>query len=152
MIKTNNYKGDLYLYNTTDGGEISNKNGSAVLTQDFETACYLSLFGHIGEASTYWGNEYLPEEKKLSGQFMNYVSNNPKTSNTIGQAEEYALLDLQWFIDDKICSDIEISIASTDINRIDMYVIFLQDGNIVFQTSYATNWDAMKNNPASKRI
>lgn len=143
-------QGDLYLFQTLDGGNIEIVNGEPVMDGGFESATYLSLFG--ADSSTHWMNEYQSESEKMTGQFYNFIKSNPKTVLNINKAQELAKLDLQWFINDGIADTINAEITSSSVNRIELVVEILLNGETISSNEYKINWDYMRNDLASERV
>lgn len=138
--------GDLYIYNTVDGGEIENISSVPTMITDFRSAAYLSLFGFSGDKDNFWMNEYADNEsEKYQGKLSELIVGNSLTSASLRLAEEAAYLDLKWFIDDGICSDIQVSISIPQPKRINIRCILLQDGNIIDDFNFSENWLSMKN-------
>jgi len=142
--------GDIYIYNTNSGGTIQVINGEPEMDGGFESAAYLSLFGNNG--SDFWGNEYATESQKLKGQFIGFIESAPITLININRAQDLALLDLQWFIDDGIADTIGAEITEDGKNRIELTVDMQLDGNTVFENTYQINWQLQKDDPATGRI
>lgn len=144
-------EGDLYLYQTPDGGEISVKNGEPVMDGGFQTAMYLSLFGNT-TGREWWGNEYLTESEKLKGEFYSFINGSPKSVANILQAEELAKKDLNWFLTEKIADEINVNITSEDQDRISLSVEILANGVIIDKNIFKINWGLEKESPADLRV
>lgn len=151
MSTTNILKGDLWLFDTEDGGEIVNDNGTPTMTYGPESMAYLALFGHVGGADTWWGNDNLDKNEQLQGKLVQYMNDNPLTANVVTQAEEYALQDLQAFIDTGFCSDIEVAIAIEGPKRVGVYVILLQSDKVIADFKFTENWLYIQNNNPATR-
>jgi phage gp46-like protein len=143
-------QGDIYIYLTEDGAEISVINGEPVMDGGFESAVLISLFAN--ENKDHWMNEYMSEDEKMKGNFYSFIKNTAKTLTTMRKAEELAKLDLQWFIDIKAADDIQVTINSESPIRINMEINILADGNTIFNRTYGVNWIYMMTDPASGRI
>ena len=139
--------GDLLIFDTSEGGEINNDANTPMLTLGFESAAYLSLFGAVGEKSENWMNEYAEtESEKMQGLFSQVMLNRPLNSSTISEAEEAAFSDLEWFIDEGICSDIQVQISIVNPKRVNVRILLLQDQELLADFNFTENWIAMKNN------
>jgi phage gp46-like protein len=143
-------EGDVFIFNTNEGGSIQVINGEPEMDGGMESAVYLSLFGNDG--SDFWMNEYLTQSEKLTGSFIGFIIANAKTITTLNKAEEFARNDLQWFLSDGIADKINISISSISRNIINLSVEIQADGETVFEKIYQINWGFQLNNPASERI
>jgi len=143
-------QGDIYIYLTEDGAEISVINGEPVMDGGFESAVLISLFAN--ENKDHWMNEYMSENEKMKGNFYSFIKNTAKTLTTMRKAEELAKLDLQWLIDTGAADDVQITIISESPIRINMEVNVLANGNTILNRIYGVNWLYQKNDPASGRI
>ena len=143
-------QGDLFLFQTNDGGEISVKNGEPVMDGGLQSAMFLSLFGH--DDSDLWMNEYLDEIEQLKSEFYPFIKGAPKSVQNILKAEELAKKDLQWFIDTDIADEINVDIQSTDVKKITMNVEILADGEVIAENEFQINWGFEKESPADKRV
>ncbi len=129
---------------------IQTRNLEPAMDGGLESAVYLSLFGNDG--SSYWANEYFTEDQKLTGLFIGFMVANPKTISTLNQAEEFALQDLQWFINSGIADIVDVTITSQSRQRIDLTVELKIDGDTLFQNTFQINWEFQINDPAHERI
>lgn len=148
------FGGDVLLYDTLDGAEIEIKNGLVMADEGFRTAVYLSLFGgnsdDTGEVvnnKTWWGNclEGLSGNEKLVGRFAAFVRSVPMSSKNIALAESKARQDLQWFLDDGIADSVEVEITSGEKNKINLSVKIGKAGEILEAGNYSMQWESMKN-------
>ena len=143
-------QGDLFLFQTNDGGEISVKNGEPVMDGGFQSAMYISLFGH--DDSPLWMNEYFKENEKLKSEFFSFIKGASKSGANILQAEELAKKDLNWFITEGIADEININITSSDAKRIVMSVQILINGEAVAGNDFEISWTFEKEDPANLRV
>lgn len=148
------FGGDVLLYDTLDGAEIEIKNGLIMADEGFRTAVYLSLFGgnkdDTGEVinnKTWWGNclDDVPENEKLVSRFIAFIRREPMTIKNMVLAESKARQDLQWFLDDGIADSVDVEINSTEKNRINMSVKIGKAGEILEAGNYSMQWESMKN-------
>ena len=143
-------EGDLYVYQTPDGGEIKNVLGEPVMDGGLENAVYLSLFA--SETGGHWMNEYLSEDEKIECRFYSYVKGAPKTASTMTRAEDLALLDLAWMIRVQLADEINATITSADAMTATILVEVKKNGTVVLSTQYNVNWSYQQQDPASGRI
>lgn len=143
-------EGDIYLFDTLDGGEILIKNGEPEMDGGFESAVYLSYFGQ--SKTPWWANEHLNESEKITSQFYPFILGTPKTTQSINKAEELASQDVQWFVDEGICDNISVEIKSLSANSVSLETTLLANKNILFKNEYQVNWGFQQNDPASGRI
>ncbi len=142
-------EGDIAIFQVDSGGTIQVLNGEPEMDGGLESAVYLSLFGN--DSSDYWANEYFTEDQKLTGFFIGFMLANPKTIATLNQAEEFALQDLQWFINSGIADTVDVTITSPSRQRIDLTVELKIDGDTLFQNTFQVNWGFQINDPAHNR-
>ena len=143
-------EGDLYIYQTPDGGDIKNTLGEPVMDGGLESAVYLSLF--LSESSAHWMNEYFSDDEKIECRFAAYIKGAPKTASTITRAEELAGLDLAWMTRAKIADEIDVTITSTDAKTAALMVEIRKNGTTILQTQYSVNWSHQQQDPASGRL
>ena len=151
---TEEFGGDVLLFDTKDGGEISVINGLVIPDGGFRTAVYLSLFGgnkddggEVGSGDTWWGNrlEGVSESEKLVSRFMAFVRSVPLNSKNMKIAQDKAEEDLKWFLDDDIADSVEVELLDEGNNRIQLNVRIEKSGKIIESGKYALQWEAMKN-------
>lgn len=143
-------QGDIALYHTPDGGEMTIINGEPVMDAGFETATYLSLFG--GDGESHWMHEYQSESEKVYGKFYNFIRGNTKTVANLNKAEDLAKQDLQWFIDDGIADTIIVSITSLSANDIELESQLLLNCETLSENKFKINWGYQKDYPAHERV
>lgn len=142
-------QGDLYLFNTLDGGEISSINGEPVMDRGFETAVLLSI---AGPAQPYWADEYLPTSRKMQSKLQTYIQGRPLSSGTLKTVVAMAKADLQWVIDTGVADKIAVAVRATARNRIEIAWSVETDGRVIEQNRYQLNWAAQRDYPASRRV
>ena len=91
------FEGDVFLFDTVDGGEISVVNGLVIADKKFSTAAYLSLFGgnvadggRVDNNKTWWGNRFAEtsEKEKIVSRFQALIKSLPLTTKNIFLAEQ----------------------------------------------------------------
>lgn len=144
-----NRQGDLYLFDTLDGGEINVQNGEPVMDQGLESAVYISLEG----ASTPWfANEHLPENRRIESKFAQFRKGQTLTSGVINTSIDLIKQDLAWLKRVKAADEIIVlmSIVARNLVQIDISIrIGLQ---VVKLSPFQLNWQAQENNPANQRV
>lgn len=149
-------EGDVLLRHTIDGGEISVSAGLMQMTGGFETAVYLSLFGgnedddgRPDNPKTWWGNLGVsdPAERYVS-RFQNLLSALPAIPANLRRLEEAAKADLQWLLDIKAASTVEVTATMPGLNRVDIDVGIYAEGEEI-NFNYSENWKAMGPVPES---
>lgn len=151
---TEEFGGDVLLFDTENGGEISVINGLVIPDGSFRTAVYLSFFGgnkddggDVASSDTWWGNrlEGVSENEKLVSRFMAFVRSVPLNSKNLKIAQDKAKEDLKWFLDDGIADSVEVNLLDEGNNRIQLNVKIEKSGKIIESGKYALQWEAVKN-------
>lgn len=143
-------QGDILLFHTNDGGEMSFINGEPVMDGGFESAAELSINGHDG--SPLWMDEYMTDEEKPGRKFISYIFGVPKTLSNMLIAKGLAEQDLSWFKSTGKADEINVDISSLSRNVILLSIQILVNGKTVFENEWQINWSFEKNDPAHKRI
>jgi phage gp46-like protein len=108
----------------------------AMLSQDNElrTAVVVSLFSWArandedvlpDEDATrqgFWGDSYPVEQGHKVGSRLWLLRREKLTTQTIARAQEYCREALQWLLDDKIASNVEVVCVRNGIDRLDISV------------------------------
>lgn len=116
---------DIYLFNTTDGGNISVNRGLVTQTDGPETYVYLALFGGNYEdpglsdrTKEWWGNIGEDEESSYRSRTQFLLKTLPLNSATLRRIEEAVRQDLK---------DVEFSSVEASIPRINTLQIVVDD-------------------------
>ena len=145
------FEGDLLLFETIDGGDVFVENGLFVSDRQFNSAVYLSLYGgnktdngKTNSRDQFWGNflEGITESEKLRSRFQFIITGLPMSVKNIREAEQAAVIDLQWFIDEGIADQIFTTGRATGKNRFNLKVEILKDMNTLFENEYSLLWGA----------
>lgn len=148
------FEGDVFLFDTVDGGEISVVNGLVIGDRKFSTAAYLSLFGgnvedggRVDNNKTWWGNRFAEtsEKEKIVSRFQAIIKSLPLTTKNILLAEQAAKEDLAWMVDEGIADEIITDIKVVDRFRCELEVIIRKDGELIEKSSYKVNWEEAVN-------
>lgn len=140
-------QGDVKLFQTTDGGEITVTGGVTQLTGGLDTAVYLSLFGgnfdddgSEGNRAQWWGNFGETEDaRKYRSKTQYLLRSIPATSGNLRRVEEAVLADLAWMLEIKAATEIKATISIPGVNRVKMIVDVRADSGAV-QLEYIENW------------
>lgn len=152
MSKTD-FKGDVYIHSTNDGGEIDVEDGLILDCNTFSTAVYISLFGgniddDAGRSKeTWWGN-LIPgtnENERIISQFQAIICGFPLTSGNLQKAQAAAGRDLAWLKDEGIADNVTVLLKAEDVRRVCVSVEAQKDGSTVFESSYYFEWEGAKN-------
>lgn len=82
----------------------------------------------------WWGGDTYPVElgDKIGSKLWQLLRRK-LTDDVIAEVEELSRDSLQWMIDDGICSNVDVSVERSEINRVNISVVLTVDGK---QTSY----------------
>ncbi len=119
---------DVWMYQTTDDGNIYPEDGDLYRTDGLETAVYLSAYGgnvaddgSEGNRLAWWGNDSLEDRaQRMTSRFQHLVDGIPLTSGNILRLEDALAADLAWLGD--IGYPVEVSGRIVGINRLKMTV------------------------------
>lgn len=145
-------QGDVLMFQTNDGGEVTFIDGQPIMTKGFETAVYLSLFGGNREDDgsednnlQWWGNFIITDPmEKYKSETQYQLLRLPITSASLLKLEEAAKKDLQWLLDDRIASTVEISVSSPELNFVNFNIKIFAEGKEE-NFNFTLNWKAMQN-------
>lgn len=138
---------DVLLFQTNDNGEINIINGIVELSSGLETAAYLSLFGGNEEdagfnqdVTTWWGNvdeNDIARRYKSETQYLLNIL--PANTGNMRRLESAALRDLDWFVNEKIASSIDVIASIPDLNKVNILIIIMAQG-IEHTFKFTENW------------
>jgi phage gp46-like protein len=140
-------QGDVLLEQTNDDGEITVENGLVQMTGKFETAAYLSLFGgnedddgRPDNEKTFWGNlSEINPSFKLVSETQHLLQSIPATSSNLKRIEDAVKRDLQWFLNEKIASSVDVTVTIPALNRIKIVININAIGK-ESQFEFVENW------------
>jgi phage gp46-like protein len=144
-----NFEGDVLLIETPDGGDFVMKDGLIMADSSYSTAIYLSLFGGNKEDSgvvktnkTWWGNTLrdTPKNEKLISRFQYVIRSIPLTVKNIKAAENAAVLDLAWMVEEGIANKVEATGSTEGKNRFRIAINIIKSGTSIFNDSFNTLW------------
>lgn len=147
------FKGDVLIHSTSDGGEIDVENGLVLDCNTFSTAVYLSLFGGNKDdeagrpKETWWGN-LIPgtnKSERLVSQFQAVTCGLPLTSANLKRAQRAAENDLAWLKEAGIADSVNVTLAAQDIRRVGVNVEIAKDGSKIFESEYYFEWEGVQN-------
>jgi phage gp46-like protein len=127
-------QGDVILFQTDDGGEITVEGGLVRMDGGLQTAAYLSLFG----GSDWWANltETVPE-RQYNSETEELLKSLPLTSSNLKRVEDAVTRDLAWMQGTGVASTITVEVSVPAVNRLSI-VIDIDGGDIAF----TANWRA----------
>ena len=138
-------EGDVLLFQTTDGGEITVEGGIVEMSGGLETAAYLSLFGGnedddglADSPANWWGNlDELDPAKQYHSETQRLLQSTPATSGNLRRIEEAAKNDLAWFLEEKVASAVTVVASIPGLNKLHLAVTI--DGGTL---EFTENWEA----------
>lgn len=144
-----NQQGDLYLFNTFDGGEIAVTNGQPVMDQGFESAVYITL---EGASDPWWANEFLLENQKIESRFARFRKGRPLTSGVINTSVDLIKQDLQWLKRVKAADELIVDMIIIARNTVQIDIAIRIGNETIKLSPFQLNWQAQRDNPANKRV
>ncbi len=135
---TNKYEGDIKLYQTSDGAEITCTFGEPEMEGGLFTSVFIALFE--SDTADSWLNEYLPESEKIEGRFYSFIKGQSKTMSNMNKAIEFAKLDLDFMIKNKIADEINVDIQSKDSKSILLNIEIIKNKLIILESKFDVNW------------
>lgn len=142
-------QGDIALFQTDNGGEITVERGIVEMSGGLETAAYLSLFGgnedddgRDNNSANWWGNlDEIDLTRQYRSETQNLLQSLPITSGNLRRIEDAVLRDLNWFIEQKVASSITVEIIVPALNTIQITInIEAQGEESSFE--FVENWKA----------
>ena len=122
---------------------LNNSLVTADMNDGLSRAVVISLFtwrradtGDVYDGSNKygWGGDTYPvEQGDKIGSKLWQLLRRKLTDDVIAEVEELSRDSLQWMIDDGICSNVDVSVERSEINRVNISVVLTVDGK---QTSY----------------
>lgn len=147
---SNEFQGDVLLYDTDDGGEIQLTDDNLISDDTgFDTFIYLCLFGgnedDNGTESTskkeWWGNKLEDDPKyKLTSRIQNIIKGYPANPSNLNKVQGAAKQDLQICIDLKIVDILNITTTIPDKNKLNIEIEGIKDRRKIIDTKYEENW------------
>ena len=129
-------QGDIVLFQTDDGGNITVENGIVDMSGGLETAAYLSLFGgnedddgRDDNSSNWWGN--LDENDPASqyrSETQHLLQSLPISTGNLSRIEDAVLRDLAWFIEQKVASSVTVEVYIPALNTIKINITIEAQG------------------------
>ena len=144
-----NQQGDVLLCQTNDLGDIEVEDGIVTMSGGLETAVYLSILGGNIEDDglennqfTWWGNLMETDSAfKYVSETQRILTALPAVSRNLLLVEQAILRDLQWMLDNKVASNIAVTVTLPQINRVGISVDIEADG-LEKNFNFTENWRA----------
>jgi len=150
---------DIALFWNEDAqvADVTISSGDLAGGSDLGTAVIISLFtsrrarkddalpDFSGDRKGWFGDNFAEIPDDEIGSRLWLLSREKMTAETIARAQEYAVEALQWLIDDKVASRVDVVASRGAIDRLDLDVkIYRLDGT-VRELRFADAWEALKN-------
>lgn len=140
-------QGDVNLFQTNDGGEITVTDGVVDMVGGLGVAAYLSLFGgnetddgRAENPDNWWANiDETEPSRKYRSETQNLLRGLPASSNNLKRVEDAARRDLAWFLTENIASSITVSASIPELNRVKI-VVDIEAVGMESRFEYTENW------------
>lgn len=132
-------------------------SASVETATDIENAITLSLFtwrralpddrlpDFTDDRRGWFGDALAEVEGDRIGSRLWLLSREKLTTETIARAREYAREALQWMIDDKIATRVDVDAERQGIDRLDLVVTIHRSDGTSRVLRYASAWEAIAN-------
>lgn len=142
-------QGDVSLFQTDDGGEITVENGLVEMSGGLEAAAYLSMFGGNEDdngqprnAASWWGNlDETDPSRQYRSETQYLLQSIPAITSNLRRIEDAAGRDLAWFITEKAASSVEVVATIPGINRVKISISIEATGE-ESNFEFTENWKA----------
>lgn len=127
---------DVYLFHTSDGGDIELIAGQPTMSDGLESAAYLSLFSgneqDDGSDGTkrlqWWGNfDEVIESRKYRSETQALLRSIPATTGNLRLIEHAADRDLAWFVSEGLARSVEIVATMPALNTVKLAIAIVID-------------------------
>ena len=135
-------EGDIYLFNTLDGGNISIENGEILMDGGLDSATYISLFSRFD----WWGNDISKDPEKMTSN-LSSIFDRTLTNQTRLDAIELSRQALNWMIDENIAKEINVLATIPAINALLLEIEIVQPNFEIVSIKYEINWENQLINP-----
>jgi len=142
-------QGDVLLFQTNDGGNITVENGVTEMSPGLETMAYLCMFGgnedDDGRADNpfnWWGNINENEpSKQYRSETQHLLQSLSVTTGNLRKIEDAVNRDLAVFIEQKIATSISVAVIIPALNTVSITINIEARGE---ETSFefVENWKA----------
>ncbi len=145
-------QGDILLFQTGDGGNITiERNSDVKLTGGFETDFFLSLFGgnedddgSPNSKKSWWANLLEDDPAfQFRSRTQNLLINLPLVSGNLRKIEDAVKFDLKSYVDLGAITDLAVAVSITGPRRVKIVITALADGQSITIT-FLANWQAME--------
>ena len=138
---------DVLLVQTNDDGDIDVTDGVVSMTQGFESAVFLSLFGgnveddgRVDNFAQWWANHDEPDAAaQYRSELQHLLGRIPAVSGNLRRLEDAARRDLAWLLDEKVASSVEVAASLSGVNLVRMRVDITAAG-VLYSFEFTENW------------
>jgi phage gp46-like protein len=142
-------QGDISLFQTDDGGDITALDGIVTMGGGLETAVYLSLFGgnedddgRQDSPADWWGNiDETDPAREYHSETQHLLRSLPATTGNLRRLEDAARRDLSWLESDSVASSVTVSASIPGVNKIKLEIDIEAIGE-ESSFEYVENWKA----------
>lgn len=142
-------QGDYLLHHTPDNGDVTIEEGILEMTQSFETAAYLSLFGgneeddgSLDSPLQWWGNlDETDANKHMRSEAQHVLRSLPATSGNLLRLQDAVKRDMNWLLTTRAANEINVSIGVPRLNWVNIRIRVTAVGREE-QFEFTENWKA----------
>lgn len=140
--------------NVTGNADLSMIDGDLAVDRGLETAVLLSLFtdrraanddvppsGDDTDRRGWWADQFADNEGDLIGSRLWLLDRSKLTNETMLRAKQYAAEALQWMIDDKVVSAVNVTVTKRGANGVLLAVELVRPGKDAVAFNFARVWD-----------
>jgi hypothetical protein len=145
-------QGDVLVFQTPDGGNITIENNSDVkLTGGFETDFFFSLFGGNeqdsgaeGDKNNLWMN-FLEDDPafQFRSRTQHLLISLPLVSGNLRKIEDAVKIDLKPYVDSGAITELNVIISIVGPRKVQITINAFADGEKISIT-FLANWQAME--------
>jgi len=142
-------QGDVLLFQTNDGGDVSVSGGLVEMSGGLETAAYLSLFGgnegDNGQANnpdTWWGNVNEPDpQRQYRSETQHLLQSLVAIPANLRRLERSAVRDLSWMITAGVATSVSAVASMPGVKKVRIAVTINAEGS-PSTIEFFENWKA----------
>jgi len=145
------FEGDPRIWIDENGAEIVFRGGQPIMDGGLENAALISLFTRRGWA----GNVLFDVVSEQVGSDFEKAHEQPIVLQTLNDVRVAAQNALQWMIDERIASSVDITVSNPSSYRISTRIIIYPPGSSpteILLTKFGNNWVVQSTDPASGRL
>lgn len=136
---TSIYQGDPLLSNTSNGMTLTFTGGQPKLDNGLTNSVLFSLF-----YKPWFANSIIEDDNEHIGSaFIEFIVKNPITVSNLNKARSIGLKSLQWMIDEKLASEVDIRLQNPNGSIVQVLVLIKPPAKTliaILATKYGLNW------------